>query len=191
MVCEIESPEYPCKFIKIPVNSLEISGEGKNSSVGRSAPIMMLVLSANSLFPISVSSADINNTKFANATTMIALKRIDRGALKVNKAPITPTIKSAGLEVTELSNSVVAKRITAIANRDALSPIMRGKERMPDCPSSSKSFKTLATWAAAPSNEPAPIIHSGGVSSTAKTMDAGSAANAITYGKGERGVYLK
>ena len=72
-----------------------------------------------------------------------------------------------------------------------LSPIMRGNERIPDCPSSSKSFKTLATWAAAPSNEPAPIIHSGGVSSTAKTMDAGNAANATTYGKGERAVYLK
>ena len=151
----------------------------------------MLVLSANSLFPISVSSADINNTKFANATTMIALKRIDRGALKVNNAPITPTIKSAGLELTELSNSVVAKRIIAIAALDALSPIMRGKERMPDCPSSSKSFKTLAMCAATPSSEPAPIIHSGGVLSTARTIDAGNAANATTYGTGERAVYLK
>ena len=151
----------------------------------------MLVLPANSWFPISVSSADINSTKFANATTMIALKSTFRGALKVNNAPIMPTINSAGRELTEFSKIVVASRTTAMAALDHLSPIMRGKERMPDCPSSSKSFKTLAMWAATPSSEPATIIQSGGISSTAKTIEAGSAANAITYGSGESGVNLK
>ena len=151
----------------------------------------MLVLSANSLFPISVSSAEINNAKLASATIIIALKRIPRDALKVSNAPTIPTINSAGRGLTLLSKTVVAKRITAIVNLDALSPMMRGKERIPDSPSSSKSLRTLAICAATPSKEPAAIIQSGGVLSTAKTIDAGKAANAMTYGKGESAVYLK
>ena len=111
---------------------------------------------------------------------MIALKRILRGALIVSSAPTIPTIKSAGRGLTLLSKTVVAKRITAIANRDALSPMMRGNERIPDNPSSSKSLRTFAICAATPHSEPAANIHSGGVLSTAKTIDAGNAAKAIT-----------
>jgi hypothetical protein len=122
---------------------------------------------------------------------MIALNRIVRGALIVSKAPMIPTINRAGREFTEFSKTVVAKRITAIANRDARSPMMRGNERIPDNPSSSKSLSTFAMCAATPNSEPAAIIHNGGVLSTAKTIDAGNAAKAITYGKGESGVYLK
>ena len=122
---------------------------------------------------------------------MIALNKILRGALIVSNAPTMPTIKSAGRGLTELSNTVVTKSSTAIDTRDALSPMMRGNERIPDCPSSSKSFSTFAMCAATPSNEPAAIIHSGGVSSTARTTDAGNAAKAITYGSGDSAVYLK
>ena len=111
---------------------------------------------------------------------MIALKRIFRGALIVSKAPMIPTIKSAGCGLTEFSKTVFAKRIIAITNLDVLSPMMRGNERIPDSPSSSKSLSTLAICAATPKSEPAAIIHNGGVLSTAKTIDAGSAAKAIT-----------
>ena len=140
----------------------------------------MIDLSANSRLPISESSADINRNKLTSATTIMALNKILRLALRVITPPRTPTIKSTGLELIEFNKMVVIKSSTAISALDTRSPMMRGNDRIPDSPSSSKSLSTFAMCAATPSSEPAAIIHSGGVSSTAKTIDAGSAAKAIT-----------